>query len=158
MNSNSVQQPQYSLATQVGGHAGVMSDSSGSLIIKVSKLSGQTFLGYSQTLPSSALQPALPREIAFYQLLSSAPIPHNTTISSSNSASTEAELSRRYAGFSQRQLLGELKRYLPRFYGTLRLEGQLQPSSAGKDGSSQTPEVSVWQPIPHRAQPWTVAS
>ncbi|WVQ81572.1 hypothetical protein IAT38_003696 [Cryptococcus sp. DSM 104549] len=66
------------LANQVAGHDGVMSDASGSLVIK----------------------PALPREIAFYQMLS-------------NSDRTDP--------------IRALKPFVPRSYGTLRLEGQLAP-------------------------------
>nr|ODN88558.1 hypothetical protein L203_02562 [Cryptococcus depauperatus CBS 7841] len=73
------------LTNQVAGHEGVLSDASGSLVIK----------------------PALPREVAFYQTLSVA-----------------EPLSPAYA----------LKRFVPRSYGTLRLEGQLD-SSGGVDTS-----------------------
>ncbi|TYJ52525.1 hypothetical protein B9479_006885 [Cryptococcus floricola] len=67
------------LANQVAGHDGVMSDASGSLVIK----------------------PALPREIAFYQMLTTA---------------------------HREDPIHALKGFVPQSYGTLRLEGQLQPS------------------------------
>ncbi|ODN80070.1 hypothetical protein L198_07880 [Cryptococcus wingfieldii CBS 7118] len=67
------------LANQVAGHDGVMSDASGSLVIK----------------------PALPREIAFYQMLTAA---------------------------GREDPIYALKGFVPQSYGTLRLEGQLQPS------------------------------
>ncbi|ODO11211.1 hypothetical protein I350_01815 [Cryptococcus amylolentus CBS 6273] len=67
------------LANQVAGHDGVMSDASGSLVIK----------------------PALPREIAFYQMLTTA---------------------------DREDPIYALKGFVPQSYGTLRLEGQLQPS------------------------------
>ncbi|WVQ94821.1 hypothetical protein IAU59_001904 [Kwoniella sp. CBS 9459] len=92
------------LANQVAGHDGVMSDASGSLVIK----------------------PALPREIAFYQTL--------------NSASKEDPVRR-------------LRPFVPRFYGTLRLEGQL--SSTGdverlqKEGKEEVPESVVIENLSH---------
>ncbi|WVQ72158.1 hypothetical protein IAR50_001703 [Cryptococcus sp. DSM 104548] len=67
------------LSNQVAGHDGVMSDASGSLVIK----------------------PALPREIAFYQMLTSA---------------------------EREDPIYALKGFVPQSYGTLRLEGQLRPS------------------------------
>ncbi|OCF44422.1 hypothetical protein I317_01682 [Kwoniella heveanensis CBS 569] len=92
------------LANQVAGHDGVMSDASGSLVIK----------------------PALPREIAFYQTL--------------NSASKEDPIRR-------------FKPFVPRFYGTLRLEGQL--SSTGdverlhNQGKEEVPESVVIENLSH---------
>ncbi|WVW79161.1 hypothetical protein I302_101127 [Kwoniella bestiolae CBS 10118] len=84
------------LANQVAGHDGVMSDASGSLVIK----------------------PALAREIAFYQTL--------------NSSDREDPIRR-------------LKPFVPKFLGTLRLEGQL--SSAGDvqrlEGKEEVPESVV---------------
>ncbi|WRT68814.1 uncharacterized protein IL334_005794 [Kwoniella shivajii] len=84
------------LANQVAGHEGVMSDASGSLVIK----------------------PALPREIAFYQMLNSA---------------------------SREDSIRQLKPFIPKFFGTLRLEGQL--SSSGDlqkaEGKEQVPESVV---------------
>ncbi|AAW47195.1 arginine metabolism transcriptional control protein, putative [Cryptococcus deneoformans JEC21] len=61
---------------QVAGHPGVMSDSSGSLVIK----------------------PALPREIAFYQLLSNS---------------------------DPEDIVWPLRKFVPKNYGTLRLEGRV---------------------------------
>lgn len=64
-------------------------------------------------------QPALPREIAFYQLVAESP---------------------RSAPIRQ------LKPFVPRFYGTLRLEGQLDAASGqikDKDGKADVPEVRV---------------
>ncbi|KAH8084629.1 hypothetical protein HD553DRAFT_296066 [Filobasidium floriforme] len=112
-----------SLATQVGGHGGVMSDASGSIVMK----------------------PATTREIAFYQLLSSAPNPARPTASSTiNPSDVQQGPTTKYDRLLQRQLLGELKRFLPRFYGTLRLEGQV-----GKEGGvtpvGETPESIVLQ-------------
>ena len=87
--------------------------------------------------------------------MASAPPPHRpppttqeTQQASSSSTSTSTSTipnpppcSSKYDRLSQRQLLGELKRFLPRFYGTLRLEGQV-----GKEGDvtpvGETPEVS----------------
>ncbi|OCF54393.1 hypothetical protein L486_07941 [Kwoniella mangroviensis CBS 10435] len=84
------------LANQVAGHDGVMSDASGSLVIK----------------------PALAREIAFYQTL--------------NSSGREDPIRR-------------LKLFVPKFLGTLRLEGQL--SSGGDverlEGKDEVPESVV---------------
>jgi len=67
------------LATQVGGHAGVMTSEDGSLIIK----------------------PALPVEIAFYNSVGSDP------------------------GFAP------LRPFIPKFYGTLKLEGTLEAKENG---------------------------
>ncbi|WWC91454.1 uncharacterized protein L201_006400 [Kwoniella dendrophila CBS 6074] len=84
------------LANQVAGHGGVMSDASGSLVIK----------------------PALPREIAFYQTLNSS---------------------------SREDPIRKLKPFVSKFYGTLRLEGQL--SSKGDverlEGKDEVPESVV---------------
>ena len=66
--------------SQVGGHAGVSTSEDGSLLFK----------------------PALPREVAFYEHLTSNP---------------------RFA---------PLRRYIPKFYGTLRLEGKVE------DGNLET--------------------
>ena len=63
-------------------------------------------------------QPALPKEIAFYHLLNSA---------------------------SKRDIVSKLKPFVPQFYGTLRLEGQLD--NAGQlvpekaDVKEEIPEV-----------------
>lgn len=78
------------LASQVGGHPGVMASEDGSLIIK----------------------PALPVEVAFYQSVLSDP-------------AFEA-----------------LRPYIPQFYGTLRLEGQVDPEKS-KDGSIAVKEDSA---------------
>ncbi|WWC64261.1 uncharacterized protein I303_106871 [Kwoniella dejecticola CBS 10117] len=84
------------LPNQVAGHDGVMSDASGSLVIK----------------------PALPREIAFYQTL--------------NSSTREDPIRR-------------LKSFVPKFYGTLRLEGQLSSTGSveGVPGKEEVPESVV---------------
>lgn len=68
------------LASQVGGHAGVSTTEDGSLLIK----------------------PALPREVDFYQHLTSNPA------------------------------FASLRSYIPKFYGTLRLEGEVE------DGNLET--------------------
>ncbi|KAK8870115.1 hypothetical protein IAR55_000685 [Kwoniella newhampshirensis] len=83
------------LSNQVAGHAGVLSDSSGSLVIK----------------------PALAREIAFYQMLGSV---------------------------SSHSPLGALRRFTPKFLGTLRLEGQMV-AGGGVDttGKEDVPESVV---------------
>ncbi|WVQ64083.1 uncharacterized protein L199_002242 [Kwoniella botswanensis] len=84
------------LANQVAGHDGVMSDASGSLVIK----------------------PALAREIAFYQTL--------------NSSDREDPIRR-------------LKPFVPKFLGTLRLEGQLSSSGDVErlEGKDEVPESVV---------------
>ncbi|WWC73325.1 uncharacterized protein I206_107292 [Kwoniella pini CBS 10737] len=86
------------LANQVAGHDGVMSDASGSLVIK----------------------PALPREIAFYQTLNSS---------------------------SREDPIRKLKPFVPKFYGTLRLEGQLSSEGdiKGLPGKEEIPESVVIQ-------------
>ena len=70
------------LASQVGGHAGVMTSEDGSLLIK----------------------PAHPVEVEFYQSVGAEP------------------------GFAA------LRPYIPKFYGTLKLEGQVDPNSVPGDG------------------------
>ncbi|WWD15591.1 hypothetical protein CI109_100013 [Kwoniella shandongensis] len=83
------------LADQVAGHAGVLSDSSGSLVIK----------------------PALAREIAFYQMLGSV---------------------------SRQSPLGALRKFTPKFLGTLRLEGQLvEGGGVDTKGKEDVPESVV---------------
>lgn len=69
-------------------------------------------------------QPALAREIAFYQLLN---------------------------GSSRSQPIHRLKAFLPRFFGTLRLEGRMQPNGVLKEDipeKGEVPEVSVRSHIP----------
>ncbi|BEJ13654.1 hypothetical protein CspHIS471_0308280 [Cutaneotrichosporon sp. HIS471] len=90
------------MANQVAGHAGVMVDESGSLVIK----------------------PALPREIAFYQLAQSSP---------------------RTAPISG------LKPFLPKFYGTLALTGQLQGNDITPvPGAKDIPESIVLENLTYR--------
>lgn len=74
----------HSLTTQVGGHPGIATTEDGSLVIK----------------------PALPSEVAFYQLLATDP-----------------------------RLQG-LNNFAPAFYGTLKLEGRLDDEAAGLDMST----------------------
>ena len=74
------------LASQVGGHAGVMTTEDGSLLIK----------------------PALPVEVSFYQSVGSDP---------------------RFA---------PLRPYIPKFYGTLKLEGTVDPEK-GLEGGEVKP-------------------
>lgn len=75
------------LASQVGGHAGVLSTEDGELLIK----------------------PALPRELAFYQKLQ-----------------TDEAFAR-------------LRPYVPKFIGTLRLEGELDQSKPQEEGIAVKP-------------------
>lgn len=71
-----------SLSSQVGGHAGVLSSEDGELLIK----------------------PALPRELAFYQLL------------------------------QRDDKLSALLPYVPKFMGTLRLEGEVDETKSQESG------------------------
>ncbi|KAK4687575.1 hypothetical protein P7C73_g2546, partial [Tremellales sp. Uapishka_1] len=87
------------LANQVAGHQNVLSDESGSLVIK----------------------PALAREIAFYQLLNSAP---------------------------RSSQLARLKPFVPQFYGTLRLEGQMEGGTMTAI-AGEVPESVVLQNLSH---------
>ncbi|CAK9783380.1 SAICAR synthase-like protein [Cutaneotrichosporon oleaginosum] len=90
------------LANQVAGHAGVMVDESGSLVIK----------------------PALPREIAFYQLVQTSP---------------------------RSAPLAGLKPFLPKFYGTLALTGQLEGGAiAPLPGATNVPESIVLENLTYR--------
>lgn len=80
---------------QIAGHPGVMSDPSGGLLIK----------------------PALPREIAFYQMLSNS---------------------------DPEDIVWPLRKFVPKNYGTLRLEGRLGAGGAIEtdlDMKNETPEV-----------------
>lgn len=82
---------------QVAGHPGVMSDPSGSLVIK----------------------PALPREIAFYQLLSNS---------------------------DPEDIVWPLRKFVPKNYGTLRLEGRVGAAGGVEtdlDVQDEVPEVCV---------------
>ncbi|ORX38969.1 hypothetical protein BD324DRAFT_649067 [Kockovaella imperatae] len=91
------------LANKVAGHQNVMSDESGSLVIK----------------------PALPREIAFYHMLGSAP---------------------------RSSALAQLKPFVAQFYGTLRLEGQLDGlGGISKEGIKvgEVPESIVLENLAH---------
>ena len=91
--------PSAPLPNQVAGHQNVMSDESGSLVIKVSSHIGSShWWNELYTDAGCVLQPALPREFAFYHMLNSA---------------------------SRSSALGKLKPFVPKFYGTLKLEGQL---------------------------------
>ncbi|RSH95496.1 hypothetical protein EHS25_000588 [Saitozyma podzolica] len=91
------------LAHQVAGHQNVMSDESGELVIK----------------------PALPREIAFYQLLNE----------------------------GRSSPLSRLRPFVPRFYGTLRLEGRLEPGGGVDRGVipeiAEIPESVVLENLSH---------
>ncbi|RDB19501.1 Inositol polyphosphate multikinase [Hypsizygus marmoreus] len=75
------------LASQVGGHAGVLTTEDGSLIIK----------------------PALPLELLFYQAL------------------------------NQNAELEPLRPFLPKFFGTLKLEGQIDENAIEEEGLVLTP-------------------
>ncbi|KIR97107.1 hypothetical protein L804_05769 [Cryptococcus deuterogattii 2001/935-1] len=80
---------------QIAGHPGVMSDPSGGLLIK----------------------PALPREIAFYQMLSNS---------------------------DPEDIVWPLRKFVPKNYGTLRLEGRLGAGGAIEtdlDMKNETPET-----------------
>lgn len=89
------------LPHQIGGHPNVTTDESGTLLIK----------------------PAAPREIAFYQLLHSTPACHRIPSSPpTNDPQPYADAIRR------ERLLGCLKRFLPRFWGTLAIHNA--PTSA----------------------------
>ncbi|ADV25821.1 arginine metabolism transcriptional control protein [Cryptococcus gattii E566] len=82
---------------QIAGHPGVMSDPSGGLLIK----------------------PALPREIAFYQMLSNS---------------------------DPEDIVWPLRKFVPKNYGTLRLEGRLGAGGAIEtdlDMKNETPESVV---------------
>lgn len=74
--------PHVPLSTQVGGHPGILTTEDGSLLIK----------------------PALPTELAFYQLLAA------------------------------ERKLQPLREYVPAFLGTLKLEGALDPNAGGGEG------------------------
>lgn len=80
-----------SLITQVGGHPGISMTEDGSLVIK----------------------PALPSEVAFYQLLATDP------------------------------RLEGLIPYVPAFYGTLKLEGRVDNEAAGLDLNAIKPVEGV---------------
>lgn len=96
-------------------------------------------------------QPTAPREIAFYQLLHSLPAPSkHSSIPAVNPAtySTTATADDNTAGDSttctdtegvliRRELvLGHLKRFLPKFYGTLNVQNALPASSTAKQPPS----------------------
>ncbi|KAJ9099216.1 hypothetical protein QFC21_004096 [Naganishia friedmannii] len=105
------------LQHQIGGHASVTSDESGTLVIK----------------------PAAPREIAFYQLLHSLPAPLQKDLripAASNLATQQPTADDSIAGVSSNGetkgtnvslvkreiLLSHLQNFLPKFYGTLKVE------------------------------------
>jgi 1D-myo-inositol-tetrakisphosphate 5-kinase/inositol-polyphosphate multikinase len=124
--------PSTPLANQVGGHQGVMADASGSLVIKVGHMYPSLYqisrccLKRSKAEKShhtpqrTDFQPALAREIAFYQLLNES---------------------------SRSQPIHKLKRFLPRFFGTLRLEGRMQGDGTLKEDipeKAEVPEVGLY--------------
>lgn len=77
--------PRIPLSTQVGGHPGILTTEDGSLLIK----------------------PALPTELAFYQMLAA------------------------------ERALQPLREYVPAFLGTLKLEGAVDPNvNAGGEGGA----------------------
>ena len=79
----------HALGSQVGGHPGVMTNDSGSVIIK----------------------PALPAEVEFYETIQTNPV------------------------------FEPLRVYIPKFLGTLKLQGQVDPEKS-KDGAIVVKEAS----------------
>jgi hypothetical protein len=91
-------------------------------------------------------QPASPREIAFYQLSHSTPAPPKTsTIPPLNErlSKTEDPGTHDEPLIKRELLLGHLKQFLPRFYGTLKVQS---PESI-KDSSGADPQPEV-RPLP----------
>ncbi|KAJ9116448.1 hypothetical protein QFC22_004890 [Naganishia vaughanmartiniae] len=117
------------LKHQIGGHAGVSSDESGTLVIK----------------------PAAPREIAFYQLLHSLPpAPKNlqilaavnpgtqeTTITADDGAPNLQQNEPEHSLIRREILLAGLAKFLPKFYGTLKVESAPIPSGTAKEPPTQ---------------------
>lgn len=192
------------LSHQVGGHDGVMADESGSLVIKVRNFHRLPLTARMISLISIPLslsvshdwvaQPAMTREIAFYQLLASSTDPRADAEDEAGPPLTAMSVLSEVFGFQSKKskskaavgassgsghsggmdvraddqqqtadgandskevagvvdqdaLLFELRRFVPRFLGTLTLQGKLaEPQTAGEKGQQQQ-QGSVEKPL-----------